>query len=81
MDALLGGFCHYVADVLPDRAHGNEFSTQFEESCLRLEELVKGVEKKQQDQANLLEILLISEYFYDEQNREARIVANVRLKN
>nr|KAG5695497.1 hypothetical protein BaRGS_008000 [Batillaria attramentaria] len=61
---------------LKDRAHGNEFSTHFEESCQRLEEAVKGLEKKQQEQKDLLSLLRISEYFYDEQNREARIVAN-----
>lgn len=62
-----------------DRAHGNEFSNQFEESCQRLEEVCKGMDKKQQEQIELLALLTISEHFYDEQNREARIVTNVSM--
>lgn len=60
-----------------DRAHGNEFSTQFEESCLRLEEAVRGLEKTNGEQKDLMAQLHTSEYFYDQQYREARIVANV----
>ncbi|XP_076465081.1 uncharacterized protein LOC143296935 isoform X2 [Babylonia areolata] len=61
---------------LKDRAHGNEFSTQFEESCLRLEEAMKCLEKKKGEQRDLLAQLHISEYFYDQQFSEAKIVAN-----
>ncbi|KAK7116386.1 regulation of nuclear pre-mRNA domain-containing protein 2-like isoform X2 [Littorina saxatilis] len=61
---------------LKDRAHGNEFSTQFEESCLRLEDAVKGLEKKIGEQRDVLSQLTTSEYFYDQQYREAKIVAN-----
>lgn len=68
--------CKWVF-LCTDRAHGNEFSTQFEESCLRLEEAVRGLEKTNGEQKDLMAQLHTSEYFYDQQYREARIVANV----
>ncbi|KAL8602315.1 hypothetical protein ACOMHN_022828 [Nucella lapillus] len=61
---------------LKDRAHGNEFSTQFEDSCVRLEEAMKCLEKKKGEQRDLLGELHVGEYFYDQQFREAKIVAN-----
>ncbi|KAK7011650.1 regulation of nuclear pre-mRNA domain-containing protein 2 [Biomphalaria glabrata] len=61
---------------LKDRAHGNDFSSQFEDSCTKLEDLVKRQTQHLQDQKALLEILNTSETFYEEQYREAKIVAN-----
>ena len=60
-----------------DRAHGNEFSTQFEDSCRRMEDAVEALQKKQAGEKDVLQLLHISEHFYDQQYREARIVANV----
>ena len=65
--------------VFADREHGNEFSTQFEESCLRLEDAAEALAKFKEDQKKLLAQLRIGEYFYDQQHSEARIVVNVRV--
>lgn len=62
---------------LIDRAHGNDFSSQFEDSCTKLEDLVKRQTQHLKDQRALLETLNTSETFYEEQYREAKIVANV----
>ncbi|XP_076443831.1 uncharacterized protein LOC143282163 [Babylonia areolata] len=61
---------------LKDRAHGNEFSTDFEESCLRLEETAEGLDKLRQERKDLMAQLHIAEHFYNQQHSEARIVAN-----
>ena len=60
-----------------DRAHGNDFSNQFEDSCNKLAELVKRQTQHVDDQRLLLQTLNTSETFYEEQYREAKIVANV----
>ncbi|RUS84154.1 hypothetical protein EGW08_008082 [Elysia chlorotica] len=61
---------------LKDRAHGNDFSNQFEDSCNKLAELVKRQTQHVEDQRLLLQTLNTSETFYEEQYREAKIVAN-----
>ncbi|CAL1526122.1 unnamed protein product [Lymnaea stagnalis] len=61
---------------LKDRAHGNDFSSQFEDSCTKLEDLVKRQTQHLEDQKSLLDTLNTSETFYEEQYREAKIVAN-----
>ncbi|GFS14995.1 regulation of nuclear pre-mRNA domain-containing protein 2 [Elysia marginata] len=61
---------------LKDRAHGNDFSNQFEDSCNKLAELVKRQTQHVDDQRLLLQTLNTSETFYEEQYREAKIVAN-----
>lgn len=71
----------YVVFFIPlaDRAHGNEFSGQFEDSCTKLEDIVKNQTQHLADQRTMLETLTTSETFYEAQYREARIVANVSI--
>ncbi|XP_061193179.1 regulation of nuclear pre-mRNA domain-containing protein 2-like [Saccostrea echinata] len=61
---------------LKDRAHGKQFSQQFEDSCSKLENYVSSAEQQIQEQKVMIELLEQSQVFYDEQYREARIVAN-----
>uniref|UniRef100_A0A0B6ZY11 Regulation of nuclear pre-mRNA domain-containing protein 2 n=1 Tax=Arion vulgaris TaxID=1028688 RepID=A0A0B6ZY11_9EUPU len=61
---------------LKDRAHGNDYSNQFEDSCTKLEDLIKRKSRIVEDQNALIETLSLSETFYEEQYREAKIVAN-----
>ncbi|CAG5132002.1 unnamed protein product [Candidula unifasciata] len=61
---------------LKDRAHGNDYSNQFEDSCSKLEDLVKRQTRHIEDQQAMIETLRLSETFYEEQYREAKIVAN-----
>ncbi|KAK3098614.1 hypothetical protein FSP39_021237 [Pinctada imbricata] len=61
---------------LKDRAHGKQFIQQFEDSCAKLENYMNGAEKKMTEEKELIEMLTESEVFYDEQYREAKIVAN-----
>lgn len=61
---------------LKDRAHGKQFSQQFEDSCSKLENYVSSAEQQIMEQKVMIEMLEQSQVFYDEQYREARIVAN-----
>lgn len=61
---------------LKDRAHGKQFSQQFEDSCSKLENYVSSAEQQIMEQKVMIEMLEQSEVFYDEQFKEARIVAN-----
>ena len=63
--------------LLTDKAHGKEFSIQFEESCVKLEEYVEILADEITERKTLIQLTEISEMFYDEQYREAKIVANV----
>lgn len=60
-----------------DKAHGKQFSQQFEDSCSKLENYVSSAEQQIMEQKVMIEMLEQSQVFYDEQYREARIVANV----
>lgn len=64
---------------ISDRAHGKEFSQNFEDSCVKLEEYVHLVEQEIKDRAALIESLEETEVFYDAQYGEAKIVANVSM--
>ena len=66
-----------IYSVSLDRAHGKEFSQNFENSCLKLEEYVGCVEQELKDRAALIEALEEAEVFYDAQYGEAKIVTNV----
>ncbi|XP_076101709.1 uncharacterized protein LOC143071345 [Mytilus galloprovincialis] len=61
---------------LKDKAHGNQFSKQFEESCNKLEDYVSSANKDLLEKAALIEMLETSQLFYEEQYKEAKIVAN-----
>ena len=60
-----------------DRDRGREFSQQFEEACVKLEDYVAQVEGETKERTMLIELLEQSELFYDAQYSEAKIVANV----
>ncbi|XP_074651428.1 uncharacterized protein LOC141906116 isoform X2 [Tubulanus polymorphus] len=61
---------------LKDRSHGYDFARQFEESCNKLEDYVKYLEKVAGDRESLLLMLDTSEMYYDAQYGEAKVVAN-----
>ncbi|KAK3601074.1 hypothetical protein CHS0354_029301 [Potamilus streckersoni] len=61
---------------LKDRAHGKEFCQQFEDSCVKIEDFVNSLKKDIVDRKSMVEMCEQSELFYDEQFREARIVAH-----
>ncbi|XP_067666545.1 regulation of nuclear pre-mRNA domain-containing protein 2-like isoform X2 [Haliotis asinina] len=61
---------------LKDKTHGKEFSHQFEDSCVKLEEYLEKLDTQNQNRKALLELMETAELFYDEQYREAKIVAN-----
>ena len=63
-----------------DRAHGKEFSQTFEESCLKLEDVLAMTEKQNVERQAMVEMLEQSELYYDAQYGEAKIVANVSNK-
>ena len=60
-----------------DRSHGNEFSQQFEDSCVHLEEFVVKLDAQIKSRSLLVELLEQSELYYDAQYGEAKIVTNV----
>lgn len=61
---------------LKDKAHGNQFSKQFEESCSKLEDYVSSANKDIIEKGAMIELLETSQLFYEEQYKEAKIVAN-----
>ena len=63
--------------MVSDRAHGKEFCRQFEDSCVKVEEYVVQLEREIEERKCVLEMCADSEVFYEEQFKEARIVANV----
>lgn len=60
-----------------DRAHGKEFSRQFEDACNKLEDYVVSLQKEIDHRTAMITMLEQSELFYEDQYREAKIVANV----
>ena len=63
-----------------DRAHGKEFSRQFEDACNKLEDYVVSLQKEIDHRTAMITMLEQSELFYEDQYREAKIVANVSKK-
>ncbi|CAE1326432.1 Regulation of nuclear pre-mRNA domain-containing protein 2 [Acanthosepion pharaonis] len=61
---------------LKDRAHGKEFSRQFEDACNKLEDYVVSLQKEIDHRTAMITMLEQSELFYEDQYREAKIVAN-----
>ncbi|BFZ01931.1 hypothetical protein BsWGS_04970 [Bradybaena similaris] len=61
---------------LKDRSVGRHFSSQCDEAAIILDELIKRQTGHMGDLRTLLETLSLSETFYEEQYREAKIVAN-----
>ncbi|XP_046350557.2 arginine-glutamic acid dipeptide repeats protein-like isoform X1 [Haliotis rufescens] len=61
---------------LKDKTHGKEFSHQFEDSCVKLEEYLEKLDTQNLNRKALLELMETAQLFYDEQYREAKIVAN-----
>lgn len=69
----------HVCLHLTDRAHGKEFSQQFEDTCVKLEDYIGHVEREMKEGQTLIELLEQGQLFYDAQYGEAKIVANVRV--
>ena len=67
----------HVCVLYSDRAHGKQFIKQFEDSCSKLENYMSSAEKKLVEEKGLIDLLVESEIFYDQQFMEAKIVANV----
>ena len=67
--------------VLADRSHGKEFCKQFEDSCIKIEDYVNTLEREITQRKTVLMMCENSEIFYDEQFKEAKIVANVSIVN
>ena len=63
--------------LIADKAHGKEFSQQFEDTCVKVEDYVVQLERTIKERTSLIEMLEQSELFYDAQYGEAKIVANV----
>ena len=63
-----------------DRSHGKEFCKQFEDSCMKIEDYVNTLEREIIQRKAVLAMCENSEIFYDEQFKEAKIVANVSMK-
>lgn len=61
---------------LKDRSHGKEFCKQFEDSCIKIEDYVNTLEREIIQRKAVLAMCENSEVFYDEQFKEAKIVAN-----
>ncbi|CAI9717324.1 Hypothetical predicted protein [Octopus vulgaris] len=61
---------------LKDRAHGKEFSRQFEDACNKLDDYVVSLQKEIDHRTAMITMLEQSELFYEDQYREAKIVAN-----
>lgn len=76
---LYYNFLLWPTPCTTDRAHGNEFSKQFEDSCVKLEDFVGSFEKGVHDRKTLITALEEGELFYQAQFGEARIVANVSM--
>ncbi len=60
-----------------DKTHGKEFSLQFEDSCVQLEEYIEKLDVENQVRKGMVDMMETAQFFYDEQYREAKIVANV----
>ena len=73
-------WCHLsitYACLCSDRDKGREYSQQFEDGCVKLEEFLVHSEAETKQRTSLIELLEQSELFYDAQYSEAKIVANV----
>ena len=66
-----------MAPFCSDRSHGKEFCKQFEDSCIKIEDYVNTLEREITQRKAVLMMCENSEIFYDEQFKEAKIVANV----
>ncbi|GAB1604954.1 regulation of nuclear pre-mRNA domain-containing protein 2-like isoform X2 [Argonauta hians] len=61
---------------LKDRAHGKEFSRQFEDACHKLDDYVGCLQREIEHRTAMITMLEQSELFYEDQYQEAKIVAN-----
>ena len=60
-----------------DRAGGKQFSKQFDDASTKLEDYVQSLTKEVEMRRKLVSLLDNGEIFYEAQNSEAKIVANV----
>ena len=78
--AYFGLSLHLIHYSTLDRSHGKEFCKQFEDSCMKIEDYVNTLEREIIQRKAVLAMCENSEIFYDEQFKEAKIVANVSMK-
>lgn len=62
-----------------DKHQCAKFKTEFENSCLKLEEYIKKLVAQQEQRKLLVKLMEQSEIFYDAQFKDAKTVFNVRL--
>ena len=67
----------FVCILFADRSVGKEYTQQFEDNCVKLEECTEQITNEIKERTALIELLEQSELFYDAQYGEAKIVANV----
>jgi hypothetical protein len=60
-----------------DRRQGAELNHQFEDAQLKLEDYIQGVERVIKERAALIDLLAMTEHFFELQYGEAKVVANV----
>ncbi|XP_064620326.1 regulation of nuclear pre-mRNA domain-containing protein 2-like isoform X2 [Lineus longissimus] len=61
---------------LKDRRQGAEFNHQFEDAQVKVEDYILGVERVIKERAALIDLLAMTEHFYELQYGEAKVVAN-----
>lgn len=63
-----------------DKAEGNKFAKDFEDSSLKLQEFVSFLDKELKSASPLVEALGNADIFYEMQYKEVKIVANVSVQ-
>lgn len=66
---------------VPDKAEGNKFAKDFEDSSLKLQEFISFLDKELKTTPPLLEALGNADIFYEMQYKEVKIVANVSARS
>lgn len=64
-----------------DKAEGNKFAKDFEDSSLKLQEFISFLDKEMKTTPPLLEALGNADIFYEMQYKEVKIVANVSARS
>ena len=64
---------------LVDRSHSHEFAKQFDDSYTKMHGYVKILENEVEQRGKLIELLENGQTFYEVQNDDALVVANVSI--
>lgn len=62
-----------------DRSHSHDFAKQFDDSYTKMQAYVKVLENEVAQREKLIELLENGQTFYEVQNDDAMVVANVRI--